>query len=276
MCGPAWRGLRRGGCRRSPTRSSKTRVRHVHGKQRAFGPAFYPLPAALCLLLPAPAPAVTCRPLLSTPPFPCPPAAAAMGATPPPNLDAYFGDLRVQAFLAAQQDGEPEGGLLSVLSSAQSALLARLAGPGVRQAPALPSSAAPSSSGVAGSSEKQLPGQLDVRGALPWLAGAAALAALALYGIRSSGGVLRLWPGSPVPPETAEAAAAIGLPLQALRPHHSAQWEQQQPAQGQREAGGEQQRQAAVISRDAARRLVQSWLVSPRERAGAGLLPASQ
>ncbi|PSC67149.1 ACCUMULATION AND REPLICATION OF CHLOROPLASTS chloroplastic [Micractinium conductrix] len=176
--------------------------------------------------------------------------AAGMGAAPRPDLGAYFEEPRVQAFLAAQ-DGRPSGsgGMLSLLSSARSALAARFAGG--------PSAA----ESTASSAASELPPQLRRQGFLPLplsaartlqaLAGAAALAVGVWLGVgmraQGSGGAAAwpggLWPGQPgVPPEAAQAAADIGLPPGALRMEQqlSERWAQQQREQQQ--AAAEQQR----------------------------------
>ena len=149
------------------------------------------------------------------------------------------------------QDGRPSGsgGMLSLLSSARSALAARFAGG--------PSAA----ESTASSAASELPPQLRRQGFLPLplsaartlqaLAGAAALAVGVWLGVgmraQGSGGAAAwpdgLWPGQPgVPPEAAQAAADIGLPPGALRMEQqlSERWAQQQREQQQ--AAAEQQR----------------------------------
>ena len=149
-----------------------------------------------------------------------------------------------------------------MLSNARASLLARFAPP---LEPPLPSS---SSNGAA----PPLP-RVSVRSALPWLAGATAAASLALYAAsvaRSMGWQPWQRQVEPLPPAMAEAAAAIGLPEYAVRPHYSAELDLQlsqrrtrQPAAAAAAPEQQQQQQAvAAISRQAATRLVQQWLVS--------------
>lgn len=161
------------------------------------------------------------------------------------------------------QDGKPTGGLRGMLSNARASLLARFA---PRLEEPLPSSS--SSSNGAG----PLPPPISVRSALPWLAGATAVASLALYAAsvaRSMG--WQPWqpqPPEPLPPAMAEAAAAIGLPEYAVRPHYSAELDAQLSQRRARQPAAvataveQQQQPAAAISRQAATRLVQQWLVS--------------
>lgn len=150
-----------------------------------------------------------------------------------------------------------------MLSNARASLLARFAPP---LEPQLRSS---SSNGAA----SPLP-RVSLRGALPWLAGATAVASLALYAAsvaRSMGWQPWQQQVEPLPPAMAEAAAAIGLPEYAVRPHYSAELDSQlsqrrtrQPATAAAVPEQQQQQQQAVaaISRQAATRLVQQWLVS--------------
>jgi hypothetical protein len=194
----------------------------------------------------------------------------ALGAAPRPDVAAYFEDPRVQAFLAAE-DGKPTGGLRGMLSNARASLLARFAPP--LEEP-LPSSV--SSSNGAG---PLLP-RVDVRAALPWLAGATALASVALYAAsvaRSMGWQPWQQQPEPLPPAMAEAAAAIGLPEYAVRPHYSAELNSQLSRRRPRQAAAvaaapeqqqQQQQPAAAISRQAAMRLVQQWLNIKTEAMG--------
>ena len=173
---------------------------------------------------------------------------------------------------ACRQDGKPSGGLLGMLANAQATLLGRFS----RMADEQAEPASSSARGRAGLPEPPLmPGGDN---ALPWLAGAAAVAAVVLaaaLGLRRSGsGQWRLWEQlPPPPPEAAEAAAAIGLPAHALRPHYSSeqppaarraqqQRREQQASMKAAAAVQEQQRLVPVISKSAATRLVQQWLVS--------------
>jgi len=164
------------------------------------------------------------------------------------------------------QDGKPTGGLRGMLSNARASLLARFA---PRLEEPLPSSSSSSSHGAV-----PLPPPISMRSALPWLAGATAIASLALYAAsvaRSMGWQTWQQQPEPLPTAMAEAAAAIGLPEYAVRPHYSAELDPQltqrrprQPAAAAAAAAAQQQQQAAatVISRQAATRLVQQWLVS--------------
>lgn len=158
-----------------------------------------------------------------------------------------------------------------MLANARAALLARFALPADDLAPSS------SRGGLA-------PPPPPSSNALPWLAGGATLAALMLgtaLGLRRTvSGEWQLWQAAPVPPAAAEAAAAIGLPPQALRPHYSAVLPQELARQQQaaQQAARKQARRAAVeqqppapaqvqvqvapISKDAAARLIGRWLVS--------------
>ena len=153
-----------------------------------------------------------------------------------------------------------------MLSNARASLLARFAPPVDEPAPS-----SSSSNGAA----PPLP-HVSVRGALPWIAGATAVAALGIYaaGVGRSMGWRLGQQQQPLPPAMAEAAAAIGLPEYAVRPHYSAEQQMQQaqqPQQPQRKgrqaaaaAAAPERQQAqsvAAISREAATRLVQQWLV---------------
>lgn len=169
-------------------------------------------------------------------------------------------------FLLCLQDGKPTGGLLGMLSNARAAMLARFAPPMDEPSPSRSSS---SSDGAA----PPLP-HVSVRGALPWIAGVTAIAALGLYAA-GAGRSWWLWQQQqPLPPEMAEAAAAIGLPEYAVRPHYSAEQQPQQAQQAQQPQRRGRQQAAAVaaperqqgqsvaaISKEAATRLVQQWLV---------------
>lgn len=169
-----------------------------------------------------------------------------------------------------------------MLSNAQAALLARLGLEAAQEA-----TAASSSGNGASPEQRLLPGPLSIRAALPWLTASAALAAALVCGVRSRGSAGWL-PGQqqPVAAATAEAAADIGLPPQALRPHYSAEqqppqqqqqawlrWRlpaaagQQQEQQQQRGDGEEQEVQVAAVSKQQGTRLVEQWLVSGSDAA---------
>ncbi|KAL4427454.1 hypothetical protein ABPG77_000743 [Micractinium sp. CCAP 211/92] len=213
---------------------------------------------------------------------------SAMGAAPRPDLGAYFEDPRVQSFLAAQ-DGRPTGGMLGMLSQAQSALLGRLS---PRPTPAA-AAAIDVSSGSAGGRPPPPPLWRLIAGrALQWLAGAAALAGGVWWGasVRSQGdGWTGLWPAAAaqagVSPEAAEVAKDTGLPVHALRRAQAVaaeQWQRQQEEEAearrqqdvQQVAAQQEQRQqaqqkpVAAISQKAAHKLVQQWLRAKAEAMG--------
>ncbi|PSC67041.1 molecular chaperone [Micractinium conductrix] len=170
-----------------------------------------------------------------------------MGAAPRPDLGAYFEEPRVQAFLAAQ-DGRPSGsgGMLSLLSSARSALAARFAGG--------PSAA----ESTASSAASELPPQLRRQGFLPLplsaartlqaLAGAAALAVGVWLGVgmraQGSGGA------------AAWRAACGQASLQDAGPVAAAPQQQQQ------------RKAVEALSQSAAEKLVKQWLRAKADAMG--------
>lgn len=208
----------------------------------------------------------------------------------PPTCTNALRCLACRLCCRSLQDGRPTGGMLGMLSQAQSALLARLS------PPPPPPAAAAAIDVPAGAASGQPPQQppwlflarLTAGRALQWLAGAAALAGGVWWGASATNrgegnGWASLWPLAAaqegVTPEAAEVAKDTGLPVHALRRAQAAaaqQWQRQQQEEAearrqqqdvQQAAAPREQRQAqskpvAAISQKAAHKLVQQWLVS--------------